>query len=114
MHVKEIQAQELANLISTQENLRLIDVRSLNEINRGGLENAEHLPLHLLPLRAFELSKEDPIVFYCHSGARSAQACAFLKSKGHENVINLRGGILNWAHSGLPIKFPIQTNIVYN
>jgi rhodanese-related sulfurtransferase len=41
-------------------------------------------------------------VFYCHSGIRSAQAAAFIVSKGRGNVYNLRGGVLAWGKAGFP------------
>ncbi|MBT4836935.1 MAG: rhodanese-like domain-containing protein [Methylococcales bacterium] len=103
MRLQEIDAQELATLLNTNENIHLIDVRNHNEIIQGQLAKAKHLPLHLLPLKMIDIPKNDKVIFYCHSGARSAQACSFLNAKGHDNVINLRGGILNWARNGLPI-----------
>jgi rhodanese-related sulfurtransferase len=64
------------------------------------LPDAEHLPMHLIPLRINELPKDKDVILYCHSGARSYHACAYLAQQGYDNVINLRGGILGWARSG--------------
>jgi rhodanese-related sulfurtransferase len=46
------------------------------------------------------------VVLYCRSGARSFHACAFLMQQGVRNVINLRGGILDWARCGYEIASP--------
>ena len=46
--------------------------------------------------------KQGPVVFYCQTGARSAQACAFMISRGREDVYNLRGGIMAWLRDGQP------------
>jgi rhodanese-related sulfurtransferase len=54
----------------------------------------------LLPFRIHELEKENPLVLYCRSGARSAQASTFLAQQGMTNVHNLLGGIMDWARSG--------------
>ncbi|MGD8524778.1 MAG: rhodanese-like domain-containing protein, partial [Thioalkalispiraceae bacterium] len=35
-----------------------------------------------------------------------AQACAFLQQQGYDNVYNLRGGMMGWAGSGLPVNLP--------
>ena len=45
-----------------------------------------------------------PLVFYCHSGMRSAQASAYMTNKGRSNVYNLQGGILAWGKAGYPFE----------
>jgi rhodanese-related sulfurtransferase len=83
---------------------RLVDVRTDAEVAQGMIEGALHIPLHLLPLKADELSDGVPTVFYCRTGARSAQACAFLASRGPAaDVYNLEGGIFGWVRAGMPL-----------
>lgn len=99
----EIEATDLQKLMATREVL-LVDVRRDDEVARGIVPGARHIPLHLLPLRLDELDDGDqPLVFYCHSGMRSAQASAFVSSKGRSNIYNLHGGILAWGKAGYPI-----------
>jgi rhodanese-related sulfurtransferase len=78
----------------------LIDVRTADEVVHGVIDGAIHIPLHLLPLRAADIPQDKPVVMYCRSGARSAQACSFMASKGYDNMHNLSGGIMAWARSG--------------
>ena len=80
----------------------LVDVRNDDEVARGIIEGAVHIPLALLPLQDDALNKNDTIVFYCHSGVRSAHAAAFAASKGCKHVYNLAGGVLAWARAGQP------------
>ncbi len=89
-----------------KEGIHLIDVRTDAEVARGVIDGAIHIPLHLLPLRADEVPDDKPVVIYCNSGARSAQACAFMAAKGYRNMHNLAGGIQAWARSGRPITYP--------
>lgn len=96
---KEIDIAALQNL-QAQGKVALIDVRTDAEVARGAIAGAEHLPLHMLPIRANDMSHDVPTVFYCQSGGRSGQACAFMASKGYTNVYNLQGGILAWVRSG--------------
>jgi len=93
------------------ESFRLIDVRSTNEMAQGMLPGAEALPMHLVPLRIDELREAPKAVFYCRTGARSAQVCAFLQQQGMEQVINVRGGIVDWHRNGHPIEVP-DTGVV--
>ena len=100
MMIKEIDAYDLQTRINEGDDFILLDIRSAGELAQGMLPDAEHLPMHLIPLRISELPKDKDVVLYCHSGARSYHACAYLAQQGFDNVINLRGGILGWARSG--------------
>jgi rhodanese-related sulfurtransferase len=100
--IKEIGVQGLVEAMG-RESVTLIDVRTEMEVAQGKIDGATHIPLHLLPLRAEDLPKDQRVVFYCRSGARSSQACAFMLSKGHDQVYNLRGGILAWIGAGGPV-----------
>ena len=84
----------------TASGAHLIDVRTADEVAHGVIDGAIHIPLHLLPLRAADIPQDKPVVIYCRSGARSAQACSFMASKGYDNMHNLSGGIMAWARSG--------------
>ena len=74
------------------------------EVARGKIAGCENIPLHLIPLKVAEFKADEKIVIYCQTGARSAQACAFLASKGINGSINVRGGIVAWAQMGYPIS----------
>lgn len=101
--IKEIDVAGLRSLLSEKKGVVLVDVRSENEVAYGIIEGAQHLPLHLLPLKADEINKDANTIFYCRTGARSAQACAFMTAKGNNNVYNLQGGIMAWMQSGLAL-----------
>lgn len=101
---------DFANIDATQlqdlqrnGNLVLIDVRTDPEVSRGVIAGARHLPLQTLAARVGEIERNRPVVFYCQSGARSAQASYFLASQGWSEVYNLSGGIVAWVGRGLPI-----------
>ena len=105
--IKEIDASGLQSMLEKGDDVRLVDVRSMGEFQQGMIEGAEFLPLHTLPLRLDEFSDDRPIVFYCRSGNRSAQACMFLKQNKGVDAINLRGGIISWYQSGYKIVQPV-------
>ncbi len=100
---KEIDVQGLVELAANSECM-LIDVRTDAEVARGGIAGALHLPLHLLPLKIQDLPTDKPVIFYCQSGGRSAQASAFAASKGLVEVYNLQGGVMGWIRSGKPLS----------
>jgi rhodanese-related sulfurtransferase len=97
-----IDAAQLQDL-QQNGNVVLIDVRTDQEVGRGVIPGARHISLQTLTARFGEIERGRPIVFYCQSGARSAQASYFLASQGWGEVYNLAGGIVAWAGKGLPI-----------
>ncbi|MDA8093555.1 MAG: rhodanese-like domain-containing protein [Betaproteobacteria bacterium] len=96
----EINALQLRQVLSENQNVLLIDVRTEAEVAYGVIDGAVHMPMHLVPLKADTLDPAQPTVFYCRSGARSGQVCAFLASRGHRNAYNLQGGVEAWLRAG--------------
>lgn len=92
--------------LQTQGELQLVDVRNSDEVARGVIPGAIHIALHLLPMRWNELRDDIPIVFYCHSGVRSAQACEYMARQHYSQLYNLQGGVLAWARAGLAFAAP--------
>lgn len=78
--------------------VQVVDVREPAEFNGdlGHVRGARLVPLGSLATRARELSKEQPVVTVCRSGARSAQATVLLRKAGFDKVANLAGGMLRW------------------
>lgn len=94
-----IEATALSELI-TQQRVLLVDVRNEDEVMRGRIPNAIHIPLSMLPVEYQKLEDAQHVVFYCHSGVRSALAADFAASKGFTHVYNLTGGVIAWARAG--------------
>ena len=104
--INEIDVAHLKTLLASGEKVRLIDVREPSEMAQGMIDGAEAMPLHTVPLHVNDFKAEENIVFYCLSGARSAQACMFLERQTGIKSSNLRGGIASWAHAGNALKKP--------
>ena len=102
--IKEITATELSRLLNTENHFEVVDIRTQAEVARGIIPDATILPMAQIPLNLdfFSVSPRQ-IVLYCRTGSRSAKVCRFLNKHGINNVINLRGGVVNWSSSGLPL-----------
>jgi phage shock protein E len=71
---------------------RIVDVRGPDEFADGAFPGAVNIPLAALQARLGELEPKDkPVVLYCASGARSAQAARILKRAGFADVVNAGG-----------------------
>ncbi|MCU7959482.1 MAG: rhodanese-like domain-containing protein [gamma proteobacterium symbiont of Bathyaustriella thionipta] len=101
--IKEIDAQQLAERMEESDDILVLDIRSDMEVAQGCLPQAQHLPMHLIPLKIQDPPKDKEVILYCRSGARSYHACSYLAQQGYDNAVNLRGGIIAWARSGLEL-----------
>lgn len=68
---------------------RLVDVRSAEEFTQGALKQAVNLPLQMLHQATRLFHKDDPLVVYCASGVRSAEAKHRLERSGFRQVHDL-------------------------
>lgn len=94
-----ITAEEAKNLIDTQTDCIILDVRSKEEYDEGHIENAVVIPDTAIASRAeTELKdKQQLILVYCRSGRRSKKAAAELIAMGYTNIKEF-GGILDWPY----------------
>ena len=67
----------------------ILDVRTSGEFSSGAYPRARNIPLDSLSAKLAKLGPKDkPIVVYCASGSRSAQAARILKGAGFADVTN--------------------------
>ena len=71
----------------------IIDVRSLDEVKTGIVEDAIHIEWTKISteIENLNLSKDDEIFLYCRSGNRSGKAQVILQNLGFTNVLNAGG-----------------------
>jgi len=95
--VPEISVEELKALMDKKEDFLLIDVREKSEYEICSIPGAKLIPMGEIVDKAAGLDKEKPIVVQCHTGGRSARVAQYLKKNGFKQVVNLAGGIEDWA-----------------
>lgn len=82
----------------------IIDVRTPAEHSLGYIPGTRMLiPHSQIASRINEINadpEKDTIIVYCRSGNRASMAAKVLESKGFKNVLNLKGGILEWTKKG--------------
>jgi rhodanese-related sulfurtransferase len=92
---KKITGSELTQLQSA--GAWLVDVRTNSEYITGHIPNSLSVPLDQLAQTASGWSKTQPIIVYCATGARSAQAASYLAGQGFKKVYDLNNGIAAWT-----------------
>ncbi len=92
-----------ASSIKRTKDLQLIDVRTAGEFADGHLEGAKLIPVQDLESRVSEIDKGKPVLLYCRTGRRSAEALRILDAHGLKGAKHLDGGIRAWQAAGLPV-----------
>lgn len=98
--VDELEIDELRSRVDAGADVRLVDVRTAEEVAHGMIRGALHLPLADLDARHGELDPADVWVVYCKAGSRSLKAVQALRGHGFRSVVSLRGGVDAWTAAG--------------
>jgi len=100
--IKELNVQEVDELLGKNGKYLLLDVREKEEFREGHLEGAVSLPRGFLEIKVETTvpDKNTPVIAYCAGGVRSLLAAKDMKEMGYENVISMSGGYGAWKAAG--------------
>jgi rhodanese-related sulfurtransferase len=99
----EIGVDELATLLAAADpDVRLIDVREVDEYQSGHVPCARLVVLGTVPENIDAFRGDGTAYVICRSGARSMRACEFLEAQGVA-AVNIAGGTMAWQQSGRPL-----------
>jgi rhodanese-related sulfurtransferase len=93
----QIEPRELAARIAAGEPIYLLDVRTREEFEAVKLPDAHLFTQELMQEILGNGSRQNLLVIYDHTGARSMDAAAYFQGHDFENVKSLRGGIDAWS-----------------
>ncbi len=97
---RKISPQE-AKAMMADENVIIVDVRTLGEFEQGYISGAILIPNETISTASRPQALPDTsavILVYCRSGNRSAQAARKLVSLGYTQVYDF-GGIIDWPYA---------------
>ena len=94
---QQISMEEAMELMKTEQNYIILDVRSQEEYDEKHIPGAVLVPNETIGTKDIpELpDKDQMILVYCRSGNRSKQAAEKLAALGYTNIIEF-GGINDW------------------
>ncbi len=97
---QELSPEQLRRYFDThhEKDYLLVDVRQPDEYTHAHIPGARLIPLPQLVKTVNSLPEDVDLIFYCHSGGRSAAAAALADEElvGEGQRYNLRGGISAW------------------
>lgn len=94
------------SLIAALPDEQILDVRTPSEFNEGYIDGARNINWSSqdFAINVGALDKSKPVMVYCRSGRRSAEAAKYLRENGFTSVYELEGGIEAWAAAGKNLK----------
>jgi rhodanese-related sulfurtransferase len=96
--MREFNALQLKKYLETcDEPPLLLDVRQPWEADVCKIENSVLIPMAQIPSRLESLDINRETVVICHHGIRSRRVGIYLEQAGFNNIINLSGGVSQWA-----------------
>lgn len=95
---RQVTTEEAVNIMQTEENYVILDVRTAQEFSSGHIPGAALLPNETIGTEDIPLlpDKDQLILVYCRSGNRSTQAAEKLAQLGYTNIVEF-GGINSWT-----------------
>ena len=101
--MQELSAQQLQTyleecLLDTEKQQPLLlDVRQPWEFDVCKIDNSILVPMSQIPGGIDSLDTDRETVVICHHGIRSRSVGQYLEKAGFKNIINLSGGVAQWA-----------------
>lgn len=94
----QISMNEAVEMMETEKDYIILDVRTIEEYEEGHIPGAICVPNEIIGENAIgELpDKGQVILVYCRSGNRSKQAATKLAEQGYTNIYEF-GGIIDWT-----------------
>jgi rhodanese-related sulfurtransferase len=99
----EIEPARVADWLSQEPTLQVIDVREPYEREAGHIAGTRHVELVALTAAADSIDRERPVVFYCRLGSRSTMAAQAFRASGYE-AYSMSGGLVRWAQEARPLS----------
>ncbi|MBT4527470.1 MAG: hypothetical protein HOC24_13040 [Deltaproteobacteria bacterium] len=72
-----------------KEKAKLLDVRTINEVKKGKINNSIHIPLQIIKSKSQQLDRSNYYIIYCANGMRAKSAYLILKQMGFKKVAYL-------------------------
>ncbi len=88
-----------------RENAKVVDIRSKDDFKTGHLPNSINIPAKDMTKRMTELNayKDENIILICKTGTTAGATGALLTKEGFSKLHKLKGGIMEWQTSKLPL-----------
>ena len=99
--MRHFTAKQFQEYLASEATPLLLDVREQWEFEYCSIEGSILIPMGQLAAQLdkleSEIGYEREIIMICHHGIRSRQMGYYMEQAGFRNIINLDGGVEQWA-----------------
>jgi hydroxyacylglutathione hydrolase len=101
--IERLETVTVHDVAERLDDLHILDVRQPDEWASGHAPGAQFITGAELPSRVDEVPRDRTVLVVCGSGFRSGVSASLLRREGHDDVINLLGGMTAWTAADLPL-----------
>ena len=104
--VRHVTATEAADILGKFPSVKVLDVRTGLEYNRGHISDATNINYYSFSFQKqlAALDKNITWLVHCRTGVRSGKSLPIMKSLGFTSIIHLDGGTSAWTRAGQPLQ----------
>ena len=101
-----IDSKKAYELIKSDANIAILDVRTAKEFADGHVAGAVNIDVNQTDFaqKIDKLDRSKTYIVYCRSGRRSSKAVGIMAAKGFKNLYNVSDGFVGWSKNGLPFE----------
>jgi hydroxyacylglutathione hydrolase len=100
--ITEITAEQFEQIYKKGK-VNLLDVRKTSEHNAQHIQGAQNFPLDFINQNMNEVDRNKEYYLHCAGGFRSMIAASILRTRGFENLINIKSGFKALQETSLPM-----------
>lgn len=103
--VNEKDVLTVKNILDSNANIVLVDVRETEEWDEGYIPGALHICKGIIERDIEKIipNKNTEVILYCRGGYRSMIAAESIQKMGYSKVISMTGGITAWQQAGFEL-----------
>lgn len=98
--IQRIDSNQLAEIMASQPDAPVFDVRKSSEYQSEHMKQAENAPLDFINDSMLKMPKEKTAYIHCAGGYRSMIFASILRARGYNNLIDVTGGFKAIKDSG--------------
>jgi rhodanese-related sulfurtransferase len=103
--IKQITSKEAANMLKSDKNLVVLDVRTPEEFKDGHIKGAINIDIRQPDafVKIDKLNRNSRYIVHCRTNHRSQVAVDHMMKNGFKTIIQIMDGFNGWSQNNLPI-----------
>jgi rhodanese-related sulfurtransferase len=103
--LKQVTSREAANMLKSDKNLVVLDVRTAEEFNNGHINGALNIDIRQPDafVKIDKLNRNAKYIVHCRTNHRSKIAVDHMVQSGFKTIIQIMDGYEGWSQNSLPV-----------